>query len=73
MDMNDFKAILEKNNINLSVEPEESMTVSQLGLDSFDVMMLAYDLEDAAGSELQLSLDSTVGEVLAKVNDAQRV
>lgn len=73
MNLKDFKAVLEKNNVLLTVEPEESMTVSQLGLDSFDVMMLAYDLEEAAGSELQLTLDSTVGEVIAKVNDAQRV
>ncbi|MDO5558079.1 MAG: hypothetical protein Q4F95_00610 [Oscillospiraceae bacterium] len=73
MNICDFKNVLAKNNIILDTEPEESMTVSQLGLDSFDVMMLAYDLEEAAGKPLQLTLDSTVGEVMAKINDVQRV
>jgi acyl carrier protein len=71
MNMDDFKALLKKNNVILTVEPDESMTVSQLGLDSFDVMMLAYDLEEAAGCELKLTLDSTVGEVLSIVNHEQ--
>lgn len=70
MKLENFNELLEKYNFELEVDPTEETPICELGLDSFDMMMVLGDLENTAGKSLDLSLDSTVGEVLEKVSAA---
>ncbi|MBR5694447.1 MAG: hypothetical protein IKX42_12275 [Fibrobacter sp.] len=70
MTLADFNALLEEHNVKPEVEPHENVPVVDLGIDSFEVLMILGDLENAAGISLELSLDSTVGEVLEKMTAA---
>ena len=67
MTMADFNELLNKYNVEPENEPTEDMPVSELGIDSFDILMILGDLESAAGKPLELTLDSTVGELLQKI------
>jgi len=70
MTLADFNALLEEHNVKPEVEPHENVPVVDLGIDSFEILMILGDLENAAGSTLDLSLDSTVGDVLEKMTAA---
>ena len=70
MTLADFNALLEEHNVKPEVEPHENVPVVDLGIDSFEVLMILGDIENAAGISLELSLDSTVGEVLEKMTAA---
>ncbi len=70
MNLADFNALLEKYSVEPAAEPAESLAVSELGLDCFDMMMILGDLESSVGTQLSLTLDTTVGEILEKVTAA---
>lgn len=72
MNLKNFNELLEKYNLHPEIEPTEKTLVSELGLDSFDMLMVLGELENAAGQSLDLSLDSTVGELLEKVTAAEK-
>lgn len=72
MNLKNFNELLEKYNLHPETEPTEATPVCELGLDSFDMLMVLGDLENAAGKSLNLSLDSTVGELLEKVTAAEK-
>ena len=72
MNLSDFKELLEKYNVTPEKEPTEDMPVVDLGIDSFDLLMILGDIETDIGKQLGLTLDTTVGEVLAKVTEAKR-
>ena len=67
MTLSDFNALLARYNVEPENEPTEDMPVSELGIDSFDILMILGDLENEAGKPLELTFDSTVGELLKKV------
>ena len=67
MNITDFKALLEKYNVEPENEPTADMPVTELGIDSFDMLMILGDLEGIAGKQLDLTLDTTVGEILDKM------
>ena len=64
MSVNEFSEVLKKN----SVQIDGSLN-GELGMDSFDIMMISFDLETHAGHELKLSLNDTICDVLRKVNN----
>lgn len=68
MTIKDFEELLKKNNIDLGCEINENMTVSELGIDSFDVTLLSFEIEKLAGKELKLTLNDTIEDILKKVN-----
>lgn len=70
MNITDFKALLEKYNVEPENEPTESMPVTELGIDSFDMLMILGDLEGTVGKPLGITLDTTVGEILEKLTEA---
>ena len=70
MTMADFHELLAKYNVELETEPTADTPVSELGIDSFDIMMILGDLENEAGKSLDLTFDLTVGELLQKVSQA---
>ena len=70
MTLSDFHALLEKYNVEPEVEPTESTPVTDLGIESFDLLMILGDMENSLGKQLDLTLDTTVGEILEKVTAA---
>ena len=70
MTITDFNALLDKYNVVPETEPTESTPVTELGVDSFDMLMILGDLEGTVGKQLDLTLDTTVGEILEKVTEA---
>jgi len=70
MTLADFNALLEEHNVKPEVEPHENVPVVDLGIDSFEILMILGDLENAAGTSLDLSLDATVGDFLQKMTAA---
>lgn len=68
MSIQDFEEMLKTSKVQLTEPLDESMTVGEIGLDSFDLMVISFDLESKAGQELKLSLNDTVGDILRKVN-----
>ena len=44
--------------------------VTDLEIDSFDMMMILGDLENSIGTRLDVTLDTTVGEIRDKVTAA---
>lgn len=70
MTLTDFHALLEKYNVEPEIEPTESTPVADLGIDSFDLLMILGDMENSLGTQLNLTLDTTVGEILEKVTAA---
>ena len=70
MTLTDFHALLEKYNVEPEIEPTESAPVADLGIDSFDLLMILGDMENSLGTQLNLTLDTTVGEILEKVTAA---
>ena len=68
MSIQDFEEMLKTSKVQLTEPLDETMTVGEIGLDSFDLMVISFDLESKAGQELKLSLNDTVGDILRKVN-----
>lgn len=71
MNLAEFNDLLKNYNLHLETPLTESTPFSELGLDSFDMLMVLGDLEDSAGKSLDLSLNSTVGDLLEKVTAAR--
>ena len=69
MSVNEFSEVLKKNSVQINGSLNENLTVGELGMDSFDIMMISFDLETHAGHELKLSLNDTICDVLRKVNN----
>ena len=69
MTLDERKELLQKNKVQLEGELDPDTVIGTLGMDSFDVMMLTFDLESAAGHELKLTLSDRVGDILRAVND----
>ena len=69
MTLDELKELLQKNKVQLEGELDPDTVIGTLGMDSFDVMMLTFDLESAAGHELKLPLSDRVGEILRAVNE----
>ena len=67
--LDELKELLQKNKVQLEGELDPDTVIGTLGMDSFDVMMLTFDLESAAGHELKLTLSDRVGDILRAVND----
>ncbi|MBR3446955.1 MAG: hypothetical protein IKH27_04030 [Oscillospiraceae bacterium] len=70
MNLKDFNELLEKYNVEPAVEPTESTPVTDLEIDSFDMMMILGDLENSMGKSLDVTLDTTVGEIMEKMTAA---
>ncbi|WP_407449661.1 hypothetical protein [Fibrobacter sp.] len=68
MTLAEFNALLEKYNVKPQAEPTEDLPVVKLGIDSFDILMIIGDLEESTGKSLNLSLDCTIGDLLAKLD-----
>ena len=69
MTLDELKELLQKNKVQLEGELDPDTVIGTLGMDSFDVMMLTFDLESAAGQELKVTLSDRVGDILRAVND----
>lgn len=69
MTLDELKELLQKNKVQLEGELDPDTVIGTLGMDSFDVMMLTFDLESAAGHEFKLTLSDRVGDILRAVND----
>lgn len=69
MTLDELKELLQKNKVQLEGELDPDTVIGTLGMDSFDVMMLTFDLESAVGHELKLTLSDRVGDILRAVND----
>ena len=69
MTLDELKELLQQNNVQLEGELDPDTVIGTLGMDSFDVMMLTFDLESAVGHELKLTLSDRVGDILRAVND----
>lgn len=69
MTLDELKELLQKNKVQLEGELDPDTVIGTLGMDSFDVMMLTFDLESATGHELKLTLSDRVGDILRAVND----
>ena len=69
MTLDELKELLQKNKVQLEGELDPDTVIGTLGMDSFDVMMLTFDRESAAGHELKLTLSDRVGDILRAVND----
>ena len=69
MTLDELKELLQKNKVQLEGELDPDTVIGTLGMDSFDVMMLTFDLESAAGHELKLTLSDRAGDILRAVND----
>ena len=69
MTLDELKELLHKNKVQLEGELDPDTVIGTLGMDSFDVMMLTFDLESAVGHELKLTLSDRVGDILRAVND----
>ena len=69
MTLDELKELLQKNKVQLEGELDSDTVIGTLGMGSFDVMMLTFDLESAAGHELKLTLSDRVGDILRAVND----
>ncbi|SDA26029.1 hypothetical protein SAMN02910447_02017 [Ruminococcus sp. YE71] len=69
MSLEELKALLVKNNVELNGELTPETIVGELGMDSFDIMMLSFDLESVAGHELKLTLNDTAADILNAVNN----
>lgn len=70
MNLMDFRELLDKYNVEPAVEPTESTPVTDLEIDSFDMMMILGDLENSIGTRLDVTLDTTVGEIMDRVTAA---
>lgn len=70
MTLSEFKALLESHDVKPEIELSEDLHIVDLGVDSFEILMVLGDLENIAGKALDLSLDSTIGELLAKMTAA---
>ena len=70
MTLSEFNALLESHDVKPEIELREDLHIVDLGVDSFEILMVLGDLENIAGKALDLSLDSTIGELLAKMTAA---
>lgn len=70
MTLSEFNALLESHDVKPEIELREDLHIVDLGVDSFEILMVLGDLENLAGKALDLSLDSTIGELLAKMTAA---
>ena len=70
MTLSEFNALLESHDVKPEIELREDLHLVDLGVDSFEILMVLGDLENLAGKALDLSLDSTIGELLAKMTAA---
>ena len=72
MNLKEFCELLDKYNVEPAVEPAEDTPVADLEIDSFDIMMILGDLENTVGAHLDVTLDTTVGEIMEKVTAAEK-
>ena len=70
MTLSEFNALLESHDVKPEIELREDLHIVDLGVDSFEILMVLGDLENLAGKALDLSRDSTIGELLAKMTAA---
>lgn len=69
MQLNDFIEILNENKIKYEGEITLEKTIAEMGFDSFDMTMLAFELQNNTGKELKFSASDTIADVLKKVNN----
>lgn len=69
MILEDFERILKENKMHYDGELSLDMKISDLGFDSFDMTMLAFELEKASGKELKLSANDTIADVLENIGN----
>lgn len=69
MTLEDFENVLKENKIQYDGELSLDMKIADLGFDSFDLTMLAFELEKDIGRELKISATDTIADVLRSVEN----
>lgn len=68
MTLQDIKDVFEECRVTPEVEITEDVTLQELGVDSLDMSMIIYELNERVNKELELEANQTVGQVLEYIN-----
>jgi aryl carrier-like protein len=66
--VDDLETLLDDNGIDLDAALEPQSTLMELGIDSFNMTVLADTLSELAGADLDLLPTHTVQELLDRIN-----
>lgn len=69
MTLQDIKDVFEECRVTPEVEITEDVTLKELGVDSLDMSMIIYELNERVNKELEFEADQTVGQVLEYINN----
>jgi acyl carrier protein len=69
MTLEEFEDVLKENKMQYDGELSLDMKISDLGFDSFDLTMLAFELEKDMGRELKITATDTIADVLRSVEN----
>lgn len=69
MNLQDIKDVFKECKVSPEVEITEDVTLKELGVDSLDMAMIVYELNERVNRELDFEADQTVGEVLEYINN----
>ncbi len=67
-DLDALRALLDDNAIDVEVSLTRDLTLMQLGIDSFNMTVLADSLSEIEGRDLRLLPTDTVGDILDRIN-----
>ena len=68
MSMENLIELFKTNNIKVKGEISEEKTLSEIGIDSLDTMMVTYSIAETTGKELELNKSHTLRSILAMIN-----
>lgn len=69
MTLQDIKDVFKECRVTPEVEITEEVTLRELGVDSLDMSLIVYELNERVNKELDFKANQTVGQVLEYINN----
>lgn len=69
MTMENLIELIKTSGVKIKDDIDENKTLSEVGIDSLDVMMVTYSIAEKTGMELEINKSNTPKAILAMINE----